>query len=436
VSSGSPPATARHTRPAAVIAAALLGACGDTRSAGCSGAFAVPSGFCAQLFAADVGPARHLVVTAAGDVYVALWREGSRHGGVLALRDTNRDGRADVRRTFGPEAGAGLALGLDSAGRGLLFLGAWGKVYRWTLPTTGELVPARAPHVVVDGIPQLEHGARSLALGRDGSLYVNIGAPSNACERDYAARDFRGDEPCRELAASGGVWRFPGALDPAPAPVHPSQEHRFATGLRHTVALAVDPADGAVYGAPHGIDHLRAWWPAAGYTAAAAADKSAETLFRLVPGGDYGFPYCLYDSTVGRMIVAPAYGGRAGGGDARGRCAHAPPPLATFTAHAAPLALVAYRGRQFPARYRGGLFVALHGSLFRTPRAPSGYQVAFVPRLATGRFGMPERFADALPGPGLVGSRARPSGLAVGPDGSLFVADDGAGRVWRIWFRR
>lgn len=422
----------------ALMAGACVGAgaCAAGRPGECDAAFALPAGFCAQLYAGDVGPARHLVVTAAGDVYVALWREGSRRGGVLALRDTNADGRADLRRVFGPEAGAGLALAADGAGRELLFLGAWGRVYRWTLPSGGALGPADPPRVVVDGIPELEHGARSLAIAPDGTLYVNIGVPSNACERDYAARDLRGDDPCRELAASGGVWRFPRALAAAPDAARPDPPHRFATGLRHTVALAVDPADGTVYGAPHGIDHLRAWWPAAGYTAADAADTPAETLFRLTAGGDYGFPYCLYDPALGRMVDAPAYGGRTGAGRAAARCARVARPVATFAAHAAPLAIAAYHGRQFPARYRGGLFVALHGSLFRAPRAPTGYQVAFVPRRAAGTFGTPEPFANALAGGPRLGSRARPSGLAVGPDGSLYVADDAGGRVWRVRFRR
>ena len=91
----------------------------------------------------------------------------------------------------------------------------------------------------------------------------------------------------------------------------------------------------------------------------------------------------------------------------------------------------------FPLRYRGGLFVALHGSLFRAPLNPTGYSVMFVPRRADGMFGSPERFADGLSrGPlSLLRSRARPSGLAVAPDGSLYVTDDNAGKIWRIVFR-
>ncbi|HEY9382381.1 MAG TPA: hypothetical protein VIP80_02600 [Gemmatimonadales bacterium] len=84
-------------------------------------------------------------------------------------------------------------------------------------------------------------------------------------------------------------------------------------------------------------------------------------------------------------------------------------PLIGFPGHWAPNALVFYQGSQFPARYRGGAFVAFHGSWNRLPLAEDGYRVVFAP-LADGR----------------------PAGLAEAPDGALFISDDMQGRIWRV----
>jgi glucose/arabinose dehydrogenase len=401
-----------------VGALVLLGIQLARRRSGCDSTLTLPSGFCATLVADDIGPARHLVVAPNGDIYVALWREGARRGGILALRDTTGDGVADVREQFGQEAGPGIAL-RDSS----LYFATWNRVFRYTLRRS--LVPVDPPDTIVVDLPELEHGARSIAVDDIGHLFFNIGAPSNACERDYPHRDFVGDDPCRELATSGGIWRF----DTSRRLQRPSVENRFATGLRHTVALGLD-SDGVLYGTPHGIDHLHTWWPNAGFSAEDAARKPSETLFRIDSGGEYGFPYCMHDPDSKRMILAPGYGGD---GRAVRRCASSTQPLVTFPAHSAPMALLFYHGRQFPARYRNGLFVAFHGSLFHEPLEPRGHSVSFVPFSGAAPSGETETFAKA--GFALVGVAARPSGLAEGPDGSLYVTDDSRGKLWRVRWR-
>ena len=96
-----------------------------------------------------------------------------------------------------------------------------------------------------------------------------------------------------------------------------------------------------------------------------------------------------------------------------------------------------YTGTQFPARYRGGAFIAWHGSWNRAPLPQDGFQISFV---AMGNTGLPagdyEQFADGFAGERPIvgfGSVAhRPTGLAVGPDGSLYISDDVGGRIWRV----
>jgi glucose/arabinose dehydrogenase len=103
-----------------------------------------------------------------------------------------------------------------------------------------------------------------------------------------------------------------------------------------------------------------------------------------------------------------------------------------FEAHSAPLGLAFYNAAQFPVRYRGGAFVALHGS-WNTSR-PTGYKVVFVPFKNARPIGGYENFATGfwLRGvytPEIIG---RPVGLAIAADGSLLIADDAANVIWRV----
>ena len=396
-------------------AVTVLGATGwwyfNRSPSGCDARIEVPESLCATVYADDVGPARHLAVAANGTVYVATWREGQRAGGIVALRDTNGDGVADQRARFGPEGGSGIAIA-----DGRLYFATMNNVFRYPLDPD-ELIPRAPAETVVTAMPFLEHGARSIAVHGD-QLFLNIGAPSNACERDYPRRILDGAFPCGELETSGGIWAFHAlGVNQRPSPLN-----RFATGLRHTVALAVDPRDGRLYGAPHGIDHLDRWWPRAGYSDRDAATIPSETLFRIDSAGDYGFPYCMHDPRSGRMIVTPGYDAAAVGD----KCARSPLPLATFAAHSAPMAIAFATSHALGPAFRGGMFVALHGSLFHAPEPPRGYAVMFVD-MATGQV---KPFASMRRRLGSF--TARPSGLAMMPDGSVLVADDLGGRIWII----
>src|SRR6266436_8645995 len=106
-----------------------------------------------------------------------------------------------------------------------------------------------------------------------------------------------------------------------------------------------------------------------------------EELVELERGADYGWPYCYYDLTQQKLVLAPEYGGD---GQAIGVCADKRAPVAAFPAHWAPNDLVLYHGDQFPERYRGGAFIAFHGSWNRAPFPQAGYNVVFQP-LADGK---------------------------------------------------
>ncbi len=377
----------------------------------------LPQGFCARIVAESLGAVRHLVVAPNGDVFAAVRSGQNRPGTVLALRDANRDGMLEVAGRFGPGGGSGIAL----AG-GYLYFALDDAVVRWRW-ADGQLEPAGAPDTVVSGLlNRRQHAAKTIAVSADGGLYVNIGAPSNSCQVQDRAPGSLGDDPCALLDSAGGIWRF----DANRLRQSQADGTRFSTGLRNVVALTWDAGGRALYGVQHGRDDLARLFPQL-YTPEQNSEKPAEELFRLEQGGDYGWPYCFYDPELQQKILNPEYGGD---GRTVGRCANVRQPLVAFPAHWAPNAMLVYRGTQFPAHYRGGFFVAFHGSWNRVP-PQQGFNVAFVPMSGTTP-GQWRVFADGFRAEG---RNARPTGLAVGPDGSLYVSDDTSGRIFRISHR-
>ncbi len=372
----------------------------------------LPEGFCAIVVASQVGPVRQVAVAPNGDLYASV--EGG-SGGVLALRDTNGDGRADLRRRFGDEGGTGLRLRV-----GELWFASNRRVLRWPL-REGRLEPEREPAVVVDGLPTGGHGAKSFAFLGGDSLIVNIGSRTNSCQEQDRAYRSPGRDPCTELETRAGLWLFDARRHGQRQP----DGVRYATGLRNALALGVDPRTGALYAAPHGRDQLGANW---GFSDAQNAELPAEEFVQVSFADDFGWPYCYYDHLQAKKVLAPEYGGD---GKTVGRCAGKKNPLVAFPGHWGPMAIEFYTGNQFPEKYRGGAFVAFHGSWNRAPLPQAGYRVVFVP-FADGRpTGAYETFATGAGGP----TDLRASGLAVGPDGSLYLAAPDHQTIWRVLYR-
>jgi glucose/arabinose dehydrogenase len=376
-------------------------------------------GFCALVVAESIGPSRHMVALENGDLLVAV--SGAR-GGVRLLRDTTGDGKADVVSSFGVGAGTGIAF----AGE-YLYFATNDAVVRWHWQV-GQLTPNSGADTVVSGLTnRREHAAKSIVIGADGQLYVNIGAPSNSCQVQNRAPESPGQDPCPLLEIAGGIWRF----DPKHGGQTQNDGQRYATGLRNAVALAVDPGTGSIFAAQHGRDMLSANWPKL-FNDQQSAELPAEVVFRLEAGGDYGWPFCYYDWRRRQNVMQPEYGGD---GKTVGRCESAPRPVVAFPGHWAPDGMAFYTSRQFPLKYRGGVFIAFHGSWNRAPLPQAGYKVMFVPMARGAATGPSEIFADGFAGPVVSpqGARYRPTGVTIGPDGSLYVASDqGEGAVFRI----
>lgn len=421
-----------------VLLALMLGAlpaCGQSRPRSTqhprcdqdNGELTLPVGFCAAVFADEIGVARHVVAGSDGTVYVAL-ESGSRTstgtsrrregGGIMVLRDTDGDGRADVQRRIPTGGGTGIALRGD-----WLYYSTMTTVERLRL-TADRLGAAGPPDTLVLGIPAEGHISRSLAFDATGGMFVHVGSDSNVC----TARGTRqGPDPCPELPTRAGIWRY--ASDKL-RQRHPADGEHWAIGLRNAVGLAWDSVTRKLFAASHGRDGLATLHPAL-YTAEQSAEQPSEELVEVNKGDDFGWPYCLHDNRLGRKVLAPEYGGE---GKTPGRCAAAKPPVIGFPGHWGPDGLLFLSGATLPARYRGGALVAFHGSWNRAPLPQAGYKVVFVPR-AGGSWGPAyETFADGFAGgrldPG--GALHRPVGLAEARDGAIYITDDQRGRVWRV----
>src|SRR5947208_5978871 len=243
----------RKAIAAAGVAALSLSARPSVRLPPCdpgNAGLTLPEGFCAVVVADQVGTARHLVVAPNGDLFVAIAGGRSASGGVLALRDTTGDGKADVRETFGSEGGTGIALG-----KGVLYASTTSTVYRYAM-RAGSLTPLGAPDVIVKDLPTGGHSAKELPVRPDGrTLFVNFGSATNSCQVKDRSTESPGEDPCAELAYRAGVWRFDATkLDQTRL----SGTH-YATGIRNAVGLAFAPS-GELYATQHGRDQLGQNW--------------------------------------------------------------------------------------------------------------------------------------------------------------------------------
>lgn len=383
----------------------------------------LPEGFRVVVVAENVGPARHITVRNNGDIYLAL-NEKQRGGGIAALRDNDGDGVTDRTEYFGEHTGTGIDIR-----DGYLYRSSDLEVFRYLLPEKG-MVPNSEPETIVTGLPeQNQHAAKSFTFDRAGNIYVNIGGPSNACQQEVRTPGSPGQDPCPQLERQGGIWQF-SATETEQDQLQ--EGRRYATGIRNAVALDWNNTADKLFVVQHGRDQLNALWPDL-FDADDNARLPAEEFFAIDEGDNFGWPYSYYDHFKEKRVLAPEYGGD---GDEIGRAAEFENPIYAFPAHWAPNDLLFYNGEQFPEKYRNGAFVAFHGSWNRAPETQEGYNVSFVPFDGENPTGGHEKFADNFAGSDSLNTPSdaeyRPMGLAVGPDGSLYVSDSVEGKIWRI----
>ncbi len=411
----------------------------ETKSLSCpsdDSGLKLPSGFCATVFADNIGHARHMVVSPSGVVYVNTWsgdyyppNDKPPAGGFLvALQDKTGTGKATVIERFGETVQSGGAGGTGIAlYKGSIYAEINDRIVRYTLGD-GSIVPQTPAVTVVSGLPLGgDHPMHPFYISSDGFIYVDVGTATNSCQLKNRTLKSPGADPCTELETRGGIWRF----DANKTNQVFSPAERFATGIRNGEGFGIDPAGHRVFVTQHGRDQLHANWPDL-YKLEQEATLPAEEVVLLKKDGDYGWPECYYDAVQQKLVLAPEYGGD--GGTKVGVCANKIAPVAAFPAHWGPNGMVYYDQKQFPARYRDGVFIAFHGSWDRAPFPQSGYNVVFQSLSSSNKPGRCEVFADGFAGAVASPEKAvhRPSGVAVGPDGALYVADDMTGRIYRI----
>jgi len=334
----------------------------------------VPPGFAFNQFASGLSGPRFIRFGPDGALYVAD-RGNNR---IVALLDADQNGVADRQWVFAADLDRPHSLVWHE---GAWYVGVPDGVIR--LEDSNRDGVADRREVVIDDYPTGGHSTRTVEFLPDGRMVVSIGSSCNVCEESDPRR------------AAVVVYDGPGGAG----------EKIFARGLRNAVGLALHPETGELWATNNGRDML-------------GDDLPPEAVYIVRQGEDYGWPRC-HNGT----IEDPAFGGP-------GSCDGVAAPVVNMQAHSAPLGLVFYTGRAFPAEYRGDLFMAFHGSWNRS--IPTGYKVVRLPLDGSRPSGPLEDFASGWLDGETGRVSGRPVGLAVGPDGALYVSDDKAGMIYRI----
>lgn len=346
---------------------------------------ALPEGFKIHVFADGLGgspvsypgtnPGARMMLLKDGVLYVTVTGGGK----VAALPDRDDDKKADEVITF--------IEGLDNP-HGIDFYGGWfyiaeeNRVVRVRDADSDLKAEKDTLEVLVDNLPAGGHFTRTIKL-HNGSLYISVGSSCNVCDE----RDER----------RAAITKC--SIDGSGCTI-------FARGLRNAVGFVFHPLTGRMYATENGRDWL-------------GEDLPPDEINMIEEGRDYGFPVCygknIHDTDFDKNVYV------------RNPCEDKTPSLIDLQAHSAPLGLAFYYGDNFPEEYRGDLFVAYHGSWNRN--VPTGYKIV---NIDMDTHEVRDFATGWLAGNNVLG---RPVDIIVSQDGSLFVSDDNAGKIYRILYQ-
>ncbi len=354
----------------------------------------LPDGFKIDLYAV-VPDARHMAVGPQGIVTFV----GTRKNTAWSVTDRNKDRVADEVKRFAPSLDLTIPNGFCFSKDGHLFLAEQNRVLWFPAAEFFYESPDMAAFAIVkkgDLIPASEesynHTARVCRVGPDGKLYITLGQPFNVPAPEKL--------DLYKEKGIGGIIRLN---------TDGTGREVFATGVRNSVGMDFNPKNGELWFADNQVDGMGDDIPPGELNRATGA------------GQHFGFPYY-----GGGKVRTTEYKDQEPPADAV-------PPAVEMDAHAADLGLTFYSGKQFPAKYRGGIFSAQHGSWNRTN--PVGARVMFTAVNEDGSAGATEVFAEGWKtdaGEYL----GRPVDIAQLPDGSLIVSDDLAGAIYRISYEK
>jgi len=348
-----------------------------------------PTGFKVELFASDLKNPRQIRIAPNGDIFVAETSAGR----IRVFRGIGADGKPQRQEVFasGLNDPFGIAFYPPGAEPQWLYIGNTDAVVR--LPYRNGDLQARAKPAKLADLPTGGHSTRDVVFSADGKrLFVAVGSRSNVDDPDTT--------PEEKLRANILVYKPDG-----------SERKVFASGIRNPVGLAVDPKSGELWTSINERDML-------------GDNLVPDYITHVQEDGFYGWPWWYIGANQD-----PRHAGKRA--DLKDKVIV---PDVLIQPHSASLGMVFYDGKQFPAEYHGDIFAAEHGSWNKAARA--GYEVIRVPRHGSTRAS--GEYQDFLTGFVLDDGTVwgRPVGVAVAPDGSLLVTDDGSGSIWRVSYAK